>query len=150
MIATIPDGAAHGPGPGHEVSWLRPWQVPDHLSPAAELFVRAVYRAAGQHIPDWSLGTVFGARSFEPTTPGEWHADSGEGVRFVTAVGVPNANQEFRDAEPLEPGTIAVYTRDVHRRPATGPGPRLFLSATLYRPGEDVDLTCHQLAPLMF
>jgi hypothetical protein len=133
------------PGPTEQAGWLEhPYTGTD---PLVLHFRVAVLSAAARMGLRWATGTWFVVRATEPTTAGTWHSDTGEGVRFVAAAGVPGCAQEFADFT-ADPGDLVVYTTERHRRPATGSGLRAFMSATLYTAGQPVDLTCHRLAGL--
>lgn len=96
------------------------------------------------------IGTAFAIRHSDACPSGQWHSDDGVGRRFVTCLSEDGSpvNQEFLDFPPISSGSIAVYRKEVHRRPASMAGGRIFLSATLYRHGEPVDLSCPRLSTL--
>jgi len=100
--------------------------------------------------PGEHIGTAFAIRHSDACSAGQWHSDAGDGRRFVTCISADDSpvNQEFLNEDPLDSGLIAVYHKEVHRRPESVAGGRIFLSATLYQPGQKVDLSCPRLSGL--
>lgn len=122
-----------------EVGWLKDGT----RLPLMAQFLAVAYKFSG-----WTTGTFYAVGSTEATSAGEWHSDTGQGLCLVGAVGIPESPQEFKDFK-VNVGDVVVYTDAVHRRPETPEGYRVFLSATLYWPGQTVDLSCPRLASLV-